>query len=204
MNLARIPWLGRLLFKDALFRIEETGAKTVYLTFDDGPIPQATPLVLDILKEYNAKATFFCVGENVKKHPEIYKRIIDEGHSVGNHTFNHLNGWNTNTKVYMDNIGECSKVVDSKLFRPPYGKLNFRQYKRIRKKFRVVFWDVLSQDYDLDLTPENCFNIVKAHTRPGSVIVFHDSLKALSKIPKLLPATLDFLKNKGLSTDLLQ
>lgn len=197
MQLARIPLLGRLLFGDAVFRVKDGRDKNVYLTFDDGPIPEATPLVLDILKKYGTKATFFCVGENVVKHPQIFERIISEGHIVGNHTFNHLNGWKTDDKTYFENIEKCSKTMNSVLFRPPYGRIKLSQYNNVKKKHKVVLWDVLSMDYDVRLSAEECFGIVKKNTRPGSVIVFHDSVKAAPKIPVLLTKTLDFIKEQG-------
>lgn len=197
MHLARIPLLGRLLFRDAVFRVKDGEEKTVYLTFDDGPVPEATPLVLDILKKYKTKATFFCVGENVMKYPQIFERIINEGHHVGNHTYNHLNGWKTDDKTYAENIEKCSKTMDSALFRPPYGKIRFGQYKEVRKKYKVVMWDVLSRDYDAGLSAEQCLGIVKKNIRTGSVIVFHDSIKAAPKISILLSETLDFIIERG-------
>ena len=196
MQLARIPWIAKLIYGDALFRVHEPG-KTVYLTFDDGPVPEATPLVLDILKKYGAKATFFCVGENVTKHPDIFNRIVGEGHSVGNHTHNHLNGWKTENATYFKNINECAKVLKSNLFRPPYGRIKQSQYKALRQKYKIVLWDVLSYDYDQALSAEKCLDIVIKNTRKGSILVFHDSVKAASKIPTLLPGTLDFLKKEG-------
>lgn len=203
MQFARIPWISKLVYRDALFRITVPNKKAVYLTFDDGPVPEATPLVLDILAKYNVKATFFCVGENVKNNPAIYKRILDEGHGVGNHTYNHLNGWKTNDKEYFDNVEECSKVLDSKLFRPPYGRIKYSQYKRLKKEYKIVMWDLLSYDYDTDLSAEQCFDIVKRNSRSGSIIVFHDSVKAAPKIPVLLTGTLEFIKQRSFEPLLL-
>ena len=197
MQMARIPWIGKLLFGDALYRVQVKDQKTVYLTFDDGPIPEVTPLVLDTLAKYNVKATFFCVGENVKKYPELYRQIIEEGHFVGNHTFNHLKGWKTPLRVYLENVDECVKYVSSDLFRPPYGKMTYRQYKVLSKKFKLVFWDVLTPDFDMQISAEKCLDIVKRKTRPGSILVFHDNLKAKNKLKVLLSGALDYLIQMG-------
>lgn len=197
MQFARIPLIGKLLLGDALFRIKESGKKAVYLTFDDGPVPEATPLVLDILKKYGAKATFFCVGENVTNNQAIFKRIVEEGHSVGNHTYNHINGWKTENPLYFENVNGCAQVLKSNLFRPPYGRIKYSQYKELKKRYKIVLWDVLSMDYDAGLSAQQCLDIVKKNTRTGSVIVFHDSIKAANKIPALLGGTLDFLKERG-------
>jgi peptidoglycan/xylan/chitin deacetylase (PgdA/CDA1 family) len=200
MHLARVPWIGKLLFRDALSRIPTQDKKIVYLTFDDGPIPEVTPLVLDVLKKHNAKATFFCVGDNVKKHPEVFKRIVDEGHAVGNHTFNHSDGWRTDNRTYFENIEACAQLVSSNLFRPPYGRIRYSQYKKLKKKYRIILWDVLSWDYDAKLSAEKCLEIVKKNIRQGSIIVFHDSLKTRDKIAAVLTGTLDFMKETGYET----
>ena len=160
--------------------------KNIYLTFDDGPHPVATPFVLDELKKYTAKATFFCIGKNVIEHPAIYKRIIDEGHGVGNHTHNHLNGWKTNTNEYLNDVMIASKLFKSNLFRPPYGKLRSIQAKRIAdaiadKSAKIVMWDVLSGDFDETLSKEQCLKNVIDNTVEGSIIVFHDSEKAFAR-----------------------
>lgn len=197
MQKARIPRIARILYPKAVCRIPVKGKKNVYLTFDDGPVPEATPLVLDILKEYNAKATFFCVGDNVKKYPELYERIKREGHAVGNHTYNHVNGWKKSTEKYIKNIGACAEVVNSKLFRPPYGRMTLKQYGQLNKEYHIVLWDVLSMDYEKERSAESCLFIVEKYTRTGSIIVFHDSIKAREKIPFLLPKTLEFLGRKG-------
>jgi peptidoglycan/xylan/chitin deacetylase (PgdA/CDA1 family) len=182
---------------------------SVYLTFDDGPIPEVTPWVLDELKKYNAKATFFCIGENVQKHPEIFQRILSEGHSVGNHTFNHLNGWKTATSEYIENVDKAEgqmgnkskfKIQDSRLFRPPYGKLTSKQAKILQRKgFKIVMWDIISYDYDANTSSEKCLQNVLKNIKPGSVIVFHDSLKAEKKLRFVLPKVLQFLIEKELS-----
>jgi peptidoglycan/xylan/chitin deacetylase (PgdA/CDA1 family) len=197
MQKARIPRIAEVLYPGAFFRIPSENKKTAFLTFDDGPIPEATPLVLDILKQYNAKATFFCVGDNVKKYPDIFQRIINEGHAIGNHTHNHIDGWKNSVKEYADNIKTCAEVVDSKLFRPPYGRITLKQFRRLKKDYRMIFWDVLSMDYDLEISAEKCLDLVKKYTRPGSIIVFHDSIKTKDKIPYLLPKSLEFLRGEG-------
>ena len=180
---------------------------SVYLTFDDGPIPEVTPWVLDELKKYNAKATFFCIGENVQKHPEIFQRILSEGHSVGNHTFNHLNGWKTATSEYIENVDKAEaqmgnnskfKIQDSRLFRPPYGKITSKQAKILQRKgFKIVMWDIISYDYDANTSPEKCLHNVLKNIKPGSVIVFHDSLKAEKNLRFLLPKVLEIIKEDG-------
>src|SRR5690606_21831518 len=177
---------------------------SVYLTFDDGPIPEVTPWVLDELKKYNAKATFFCIGENVKKHPDIFQRILTEGHSVGNHTFNHLNGAKTETLAYIENVERCHeainsevKIQNSKLFRPPYGKITSKQAKILQQKgFKIVMWDIISYDYDANVSEEKCLQNVLKNIKPGSVIVFHDSLKAEKNLRYVLPKVLGFIGEK--------
>lgn len=169
----------------------------LYLTFDDGPVPEITPWVLDVLKQYRVTATFFCVGDNVGKHPQIYKRIIDEGHHVGNHTFNHLNGWNTDTAIYMANINKCAEVLNSSLFRPPYGKLKPSQVKRLKKQYKIIMWDVLSGDYDKETAPEQCLENVITGMRNGSIIVFHDSKRAFRNLQHALPKAIEFAQDNG-------
>ncbi|WP_347373851.1 polysaccharide deacetylase family protein [Aequorivita sp. Q41] len=174
---------------------------SVYLTFDDGPIPEVTPWVLDELKKYDAKATFFCIGENVKKHPEIYKRISSEGHAVGNHTFNHLNGVKTTPSNYIENTIQASALINSKLFRPPYGRIFPKQAKMLQKKgFKIVMWNIISYDYDASISGEKCLQNVLKHIKPGSVIVFHDSLKAEKNLRYVLPKVLEFILEKGWKT----
>lgn len=196
MHFARIPGIASFLFRDALFRVKEE-SKTAYLTFDDGPIPEVTPMVLDILAKYKVKATFFCVGDNVKKHTQIFQRIIAEGHSIGNHTFNHMDGWKANDKEYFENVNECSKVLNSKLFRPPYGRIKYSQYKELKRDYKIVMWDVLSGDYDPNISTQQCMDIVRNNVRNGSIIVFHDSLKTQHKIFKLLIGAIVFMQGNG-------
>ena len=177
-----------------------TKEKIIYLTFDDGPNPIATPLVLDTLNEYNAKATFFCIGKNVLENTVLYRRILIEGHRVGNHTHNHLNGWKTKDKDYIDNIYEASKYIDSDLFRPPYGKISKFQIACLtkqKKKFEIIMWDVLSGDFDKKISVEKCISNVIKNSTPGSVIVFHDSEKAYEKMSKTLPIILSHFSGLG-------
>lgn len=166
---------------------KEAGEKKIYLTFDDGPHPVITPKVLDILASYNAKATFFCIGKNVQSNPDVYERILEEGHRVGNHTMNHLNGWKTKDNTYLANIQEARQYIDSNLFRPPYGKIGAFQMKQLREQMgmKIVMWTVLSGDFDLTISARTCTENVLIHAREGSIIVFHDSEKAL---PRMLPA----------------
>ncbi|MEZ4857618.1 MAG: polysaccharide deacetylase family protein [Flavobacteriaceae bacterium] len=180
---------------------------TIYLTFDDGPIPEVTPWVLDILKKYNAKATFFCIGVNIEKNPNIFSRVKREGHDIGNHTFNHLKGTKTPTRKYLDNVLAFEEFIQQsnnpsiqppKLFRPPYGKLTQKQAKRIRQKgYNIIMWDVLSYDWDNRVSEEKCLQNVLKNIRPGSIIVFHDSLKAKKNLTYTLPKVLGFIQEKG-------
>tara|TARA_R110002020_G_scaffold68309_1_gene178996 strand:+ start:12309 stop:12923 length:615 start_codon:yes stop_codon:yes gene_type:complete len=171
---------------------------SVFLTFDDGPIPEVTPWVLDELKKHNTKATFFSIGENVKKHPEIFERILSEGHSVGNHTFNHLKGSKTETSKYIENTLLAEKLIHSKLFRPPYGKITSKQAKILQiKGFKIVMWDVISYDYDSTVSEEKCLQNVLKNIKPGSIIVFHDSLKAEKNLRYVLPKVLEIIVKKG-------
>jgi peptidoglycan/xylan/chitin deacetylase (PgdA/CDA1 family) len=171
----------------------------IYLTFDDGPIPEVTPWVLQQLKKYDARATFFCVGDNVKKYPEIYRSVVDQGHGTGNHTFNHLDGWSSHNLGYWKNVKQCESFLQSTLFRPPYGHLRPRQISLLQKDYQIVMWDVLSGDFDQKLDGEQCLQNVIEHVRPGSIVVFHDSLKAWDRLKYALPGTLDYFSRRGFS-----
>jgi len=196
MYLVKTPPIVKTLFADYIWHIN-TDLKEVYLTFDDGPIPGLTPWVLDTLAEFNSKATFFCVGENVKNNGSIFNRIIMEGHTVGNHTYNHLNGWHTENEVYIQNIAECDKNMETNLFRPPYGKMKPSQSSLIKSEKTIVMWDILSGDFDQSISKEKCLANVIDNYSPGSVIVFHDNIKAEEKLKFVLPAFLEHLTQNG-------
>jgi peptidoglycan-N-acetylglucosamine deacetylase len=195
MLISRPPFVLQVLFPSLLWRVKTSG-NDVYLTFDDGPIPEVTPWVLDVLAEHKIKATFFCVGANVQKYPELYKRIINDGHAVGNHTFNHLRYFNEKVDSYCANIEKGAEYIKSSLFRPPHGQISRRLIKRIKHTYKVVMWDVLTADYDPLRTGMQCFTTVKRKVRPGSIIVFHDSIKAEKNMKEALPLTIEYLKNK--------
>ena len=191
-------WLMKL-YRDCIWQMPNN-EKIIYLTFDDGPHPAATPFVLNALKRHNAKATFFCIGKNVLDQPEVYTRIISEGHAVGNHTFNHLNGWKTKDEVYLGNIEMAKKYIDSNLFRPPYGrvtKFQLRLLSASRYKFSAIMWTVLSGDFDKGIDNQKCLSNVIAHSGNGSIVLFHDSEKAREKITFALPKVLAHFTDKG-------
>ncbi len=226
-----LPWL----FPQLTWRIK-TGQKELFLTFDDGPVPGPTEFVLDVLKKYNAKATFFCIGDNIHKHPDVFLRIVNEGHAIGNHTFNHMKGWGTSTEKYVANVEMCSSEISNQysvignlhqandyppnteyqrhttdyhlpitsyqppltnLFRPPYGRIRPKQINELKEKYQIVMWDVLTSDYSKSLSPEKCLaGSIKA-TRQGSIIVFHDSLKAKRNMSHALPLYLSYFSERG-------
>lgn len=204
--LVKTPWWLRKLYPRCTWKIPvKQQEKVLYLTFDDGPHPEATPFVLDTLKQWNAKATFFCIGKNVVQHPDLYRRILDEGHRTGNHTFNHLNGWKTPDPKYISNILETAKYVDADLFRPPYGRITQFQsrvltgtdtYKHVGRKFRVIMWDVLSADFDKRITAERCAFNVTTNATSGSIVVFHDSEKAFPRMREALPKVLHYFSQQ--------
>lgn len=180
--------------------------KKIYLTFDDGPIPQVTEWTLAQLKKHNAKATFFCIGDNIQKHPEIFQKVIENGHAIGNHTFNHLKGWETSLEDYIENTKKCSKTMANcqlntehcQLFRPPYGKIKPSQAKALRKLgYKIIMWDIISMDFDQTISREECLNNVLRNIESGSIIVFHDSVKAWKNLEHVLPKTLAFLNENG-------
>jgi peptidoglycan/xylan/chitin deacetylase (PgdA/CDA1 family) len=194
--LVRPPLLFRNIVPGALWRMNKT-EKKIYLTFDDGPVPGVTPEALSVLRKFNVKATFFCVGNNAQKYPEIFKQILEEGHSVGNHTFAHLNGWETTTVNYLKSVEECAEVFSSNLFRPPYGKMRPSQRKAIQRKFRIVLWDVLTYDFDREWSGEDCLQTALNYSRNGSIVVFHDSEKAKERMLYALPKFIEEMKEKG-------
>ena len=196
MYLVKTPNFIRKIFPNFTWRLP-TEDKVVYLTFDDGPIPEVTPWVLDLLEEYKAKATFFCVGENVKQYADVLEKVRKAGHSIGNHTFNHLNGWLTDNVTYLRNVRKGAHAVHSELFRPPYGRVKPSQAKFLNRHYRVVMWDVLSGDFDPAISKEQCLDNVIKNTEKGSIIVFHDSLKAKEKLEYVLPKTLEYFAEQG-------
>ncbi len=196
MYLVKTPRLIQNLLPTFTWRIP-TEEKVIYLTFDDGPIPEVTPWVLDTLRRFNAKATFFCVGDNVKKHPSVFQQVLAEEHAVGNHTFNHLNGWDSENISFFHNVRHCAKLVKSSLFRPPYGRLTPKQSQFLTRHYKIVMWDVLSGDFDQTISKENCLSNVMASTKRGSIIVFHDSQKAAERMMYTLPHVLEHFAGKG-------
>ena len=194
---------------------KRSGNKVAYLTFDDGPIPEVTPQVLAILARYKVKATFFMVGENIDKHPEVFAQVVQAGHSIGNHTYNHLKGWRTPFRAYMDNVQKCEQTITNhqspkteliaplrqritNLFRPPYGKATLRQRRALHHLgFQLIYWDILTRDYDASVTPEAMLRLIQRETRPGSIINFHDSLKSNERMLAVLPQVIEWLLSQG-------
>jgi len=201
----KTPWIVKQLYPKLLWNKPRSGNR-IFVTFDDGPIPIVTPFVLKILQEHNAKATFFCIGDNVNKHPDIFEQVKNAGHAVGNHTYNHLKGWATEDQTYLDNFLKCDEAVHSNLFRPPYGRIKRSQIKLLqeaRPELQIVMWDVLSGDYDASLKPEDILRKVLKHTQPGSIILFHDSLKAFDRLEYVLPRAMEEWGKRGYSFDVL-
>jgi len=200
----KTPGLVQKIFHNYAWRIR-TKKKEIYLTFDDGPIPDFTPWVLKTLKKYDAKATFFCVGENIERNPDIFEQIVNDGHRVGNHTFNHLQGWKTSTEKYIKNIlkaesyfQELPKNKGAKLFRPPHGRIKPVQSRILRKKgYKIVMWDVLSGDFDQSLSKEQCLEHTLKHINSGSIVVFHDSVKSFKNLDYVLPRVLEYYSSKA-------
>ena len=201
----KTPFWLRWMYPGYLWKMPDN-EKVIYLTFDDGPHPYATPFVLETLAKYNAKATFFCIGKNVAEHQDIYNSILKEGHTVGNHTQNHLNGWHTTDETYINNVKEATKWIDTNLFRPPYGRIKRFQAKVLMQQlnkqanttpFKIVMWTVLSGDFDTAISGDKCFANVKNNTGAGSIVVFHDSEKAFERLQITLPKTLEYFQQKG-------
>ena len=196
MFIEQPPWLMRALLSHADWR-ESEGERCVYLTFDDGPIPEVTPWVLDVLKKYGVKATFFMVGDNVRKHPDVFEQVVQEGHAVGNHTFSHWSGFRHSNKDYLNDVERADRLIGSHLFRPPYGWMRFTQYNTLRRKYRIVMWDVVTRDYSTHLNAREVLQNVCRYARPGSIITFHDSLKSISKLRTALPEAIEWLLEQG-------
>ncbi|WP_020529176.1 polysaccharide deacetylase family protein [Flexithrix dorotheae] len=204
MFLHKMGWLFQEVLYPSLTWSRYSDEKVIYLTFDDGPIPEMTPEILEILDQFNAKATFFCVGDNVRKYPEIASETLGKGHVLGNHTFNHLNGWNTGNDSYFENIERCRdqfavlvKSPEIKFFRPPYGRIARSQIKPIQKEYEIIMWDVLSGDFSQKLDKKVCLEKSIKFAQPGSIIVFHDNLKAKKNLDYVLPRYLEYFSKKG-------
>ena len=208
----KTPLIAKKIFPNYVWKIN-TNKPIIYLTFDDGPTPEITNWTLKTLKQYNAKATFFCIGNNVEKHSDIFQHILNEGHTIGNHTYNHLKGWKTKTEDYLNNIKKAKKTIDHQylnnkqtelatttLFRPPYGRIRPKQAKELRKLgYKIIMWDILSFDWDKKTSKETCLNHVVTKASNGSIIVFHDSIKASKNMQYALPKVLEYFSNKGFS-----
>lgn len=203
-----LPW-----FYPELVWKTDTQEKKIFLTFDDGPVPGPTEFVLETLKNFNAKATFFCIGDNVRKHPEVFAQVVHEGHAIGNHTFNHLKGWNYPTSEYLNNVSLCATQFEvagipsslsnsQQLFRPPYGRIKRSQIKAL-SNYRIIMWDVLTHDYAKSYSPQRCLSGSVKATRPGSIVVFHDSMKAERNMKYALPRYLDHFSGMGFSFESL-
>ncbi len=200
MIIAKSPRILRKLMPRLTWEINEKPS-TVYLTFDDGPTPDVTPWVLEMLRKHDAKATFFALGRNVDHNPEIFQKILDDGHAVGNHTYSHLKGWGSSNKSYFDDIELAQRLIGSKLFRPPYGRIKSSQVKELMKNYRIIMWSVLSIDYNRRVPGDRCVKNVMQNVKPGSIIVFHDSAKARKNLYHALPIVLGQLRNDGYKID---
>ena len=197
MKLNSSPFLLRVLYPKGLVWRIPVKQPEIFLTFDDGPVPEVTPLVLGILRKYNVKATFFCVGENVKKYPELYEILINEGHATGNHTFHHVNARNTEYTEYLADVEQCSRLVKSNLFRPPHGQINRKIARQLGKEYKIIMWSAITGDYDKNLSGSQCLANATDNTFPGAIIVFHDSIKARERMEFALPLYIEYCLEKG-------
>jgi peptidoglycan-N-acetylglucosamine deacetylase len=193
-------WFIKIFYPSLIWNIP-TKEKTIFLTFDDGPTPDVTEKVLDLLNQYNAKATFFCLGKNVVAHPDLFKSIINQGHAVGNHTYNHLHGWKTEDSIYFDDVQQCKEAVNSLLFRPPYGRIKFSQIRKLKHDYKIIMWDILSGDFDKNLSKEKSLSVLLNTIRKDSIVVYHDSIKASEKMLYTLPIILEQYSAKGFRFD---
>ena len=191
------PILGRMTWR------KSKQERVIYLTFDDGPIPEVTPKVLAVLDEYEVKATFFCVGENVQKYPDVYAQVLLRGHRTGNHTFNHIKGVLIPSEVYVDNVERTAQLIDSKLFRPPHGLITRSQRKALETDYEIIMWDLITHDYNKSISPQTIIKTIKRKSRNGMIVVFHDSLKAERNMLEVLPLALQFWKKEGYQFGLL-
>ncbi|MFA5971840.1 MAG: polysaccharide deacetylase family protein [Lentimicrobiaceae bacterium] len=199
MNFYSAPFWIRAIYPKGLIWRAQTRKQEVFLTFDDGPVPEVTPLVLRILKKYNIRATFFCVGENVQKYPEIFDLLLKDGHAIGNHTYHHIKAWKTDNNMYLSEVEQCSRLVKSRLFRPPHGQINRKIARQLRKDYRIIMWSALTGDYNKKLSGDQCLANAIGNTAPGSIIVFHDSLKARERMEYALPLYIEYCLEKGYS-----
>ena len=202
MFLAKSPEIIKKYYPRLVWDIPNDDNK-VYLTFDDGPIPEVTEWVLEVLKKHNIKATFFCLGCNAVNNPNIYSQIINEGHSIGNHSYHHLSGWDSDDEDYLNNIKKSNELLNAQLFRPPYGRIKKSQITNLIDQYKIIMWDVLSGDFDPKTTPEKCYNNVIKNTKSGSVIVFHDSAKASENLKYALPKAIEYLLGQGFVFDVI-
>jgi peptidoglycan/xylan/chitin deacetylase (PgdA/CDA1 family) len=194
----KTPKIVRWPYPELIWRVD-TSIKEVFLTFDDGPIPEVTPWVLETLEKYNACATFFMVGENVAKHPDVFNQVVSSGNSIGNHTYNHLVGWKTDDGSYEENVKQCEELVQTNLFRPPHGRIKKSQIRALKKQYKLIMWDVLSGDFDTSTDSDTVVKNVLENVSSGSIIVFHDSIKAWPRLKEALPVILEKLKKEGYS-----
>jgi peptidoglycan/xylan/chitin deacetylase (PgdA/CDA1 family) len=202
MYFIKTPELLKRIYPNQIWSFP-TSEKKIYLTFDDGPTPSITETVLKELKKYSAKATFFLVGQNADRSPELVSLIDAEGHAIGNHTYRHLNGWQVSTKSYLKDVLKCQEIVQTKLFRPPYGRITRSQTRFMTHRYKVIMWDVLSGDFDTTITKERVLKNVLQNTKPGSIIVFHDSVKAADRMQYALPRVLEYFSKRNFSFEKL-
>ena len=196
MFLPKSPKIIKALYSQLTWEMPNTENK-IYLTFDDGPTTEITDWTLDLLKQFNIQATFFCLGQNVEKHPKLYQKILNEGHAVGNHSYSHPSGWKTDDTDYLGDINKTQKLISSRLFRPPYGRITKSQAKQLKEQYNIIMWSVLSGDFDAKTSPEKCLDNVLKNTESGSIIVFHDSEKAAPNLKYTLPKAIELLLTRG-------
>ncbi len=209
----KTPKVIKQLFPNYIWDLYANNEKKLYLTFDDGPIPDVTEFALTQLNQYNAKATFFCIGDNIRKHPEVFRQILVEGHAIGNHTMNHLKAWGTSLEVYIKNTKDCQNLIQEylpkkdiqQIFRPPYGQISHTKFKALEKLgYKIILWDVLSKDWQQTISEEECLQNVLQNTQQGSIIVFHDSIKASKNLTAVLPKVLDYFSKRGYVFDTIR
>ncbi len=195
----KMPWLIQQFFPKFLWRMPATIPPTLYLTFDDGPIPDITPWILEQLEQYQAKATFFCVGDNIRKYPAIFEQVKAAGHTIGNHTYHHLDGWKTSTADYLQNVADCQQLTQSNLFRPPYGKITPRQAAALFEQYKIVLWEITTWDFEASLSANDCTQKIIKNATNGSIILLHDNVKSWNRLKETLPAILEHYTKAGFS-----